>query len=246
MGTAHTMKLIFRGTRGNIDCASRRHRMHSALLIAVTRRRIMIDCGTDWRSRLRAIRPDAILVTHAHPDHAGGLDGGAPCPVYATRKTWAIMASYPLNQRRVLEARCPIQIHGLVVEAFPVIHSLRAPAVGYRLSGDGAAIFYVPDVVNIHARRAALRGAKLFVGDGAALTRPIVHRRGSRLFGHTTIRAQLGWCVQAGIASAIFTHCGSEIVAADTRTMPARVREMGEERGVDARIAYDGLEVRVD
>lgn len=240
------MKLIFIGTRGNIDRATRRHRRNSALLIAVNRRRIMIDCGTDWRSRLRVIRPDAILVTHAHPDHAGGLDQGAPCPVYATRKTWAIMAGYPLDQRHVVKERFPIQLYGPAVEAFPVIHSLRAPAVGYRLSQGGTAIFYIPDVVDIRERRDALRGVRLFVGDGAALARPIVRRRGSRLFGHTTIRAQLGWCEQAGIAEAVFTHCGSEIVAGGTRAIAARVRAMGRERGVDARIAYDGLELAVD
>ena len=40
---------------------------------------------------------------------------------------------------------------------------------------------------------------------------------------------------------AIFTHCGSEIVRCDARAIAARVRTLGEEHGVDARVAYDGL-----
>jgi glyoxylase-like metal-dependent hydrolase (beta-lactamase superfamily II) len=49
----------------------------------------MIDCGADWLARLKAVAPSAIVITHAHPDHAFGLARGAPCPVYATAETWS-------------------------------------------------------------------------------------------------------------------------------------------------------------
>jgi len=39
------MKLTFLGTRGNIDARTRRHRMHSSLLVSYYRNRVMIDCG---------------------------------------------------------------------------------------------------------------------------------------------------------------------------------------------------------
>ncbi len=61
----------------------------------------------------------------------------------------------------------------------------------------------------------------------------------------TFIRAQLGWCQKEGISRAIFTHCGSQIVTGDERTLGAQVRRLGKERGVDACIAYDGMQVRV-
>jgi ribonuclease BN (tRNA processing enzyme) len=237
------MKLIFIGTRGYIDAKTRRHARHSALLVARRGRRIMIDCGEDWRGRLRTLRPDAILITHAHPDHIGGLDRGAPCPVYATAETRRLAASCPVSAWRIVKPHRPVRVSGFTVEAFSVVHSLRAPAVGYRISRGRTAFFYVPDVVAIVERRAALRGAKLFVGDGATLTRPMVRRRGKALYGHTTIQAQLGWCRRAGVARAVFTHCGSEIVAGNGRRMGRRVRAMGKERGVDAQVAYDGLKL---
>lgn len=203
----------------------------------------MIDCGADWLGRIEKLAPDAIVVTHAHPDHAWGLKGGAPCPVYASDESWALMADYTVRDRRLIAPRSPSRIRGLTFEAFPVVHSLRAPAVGYRVSAGGAALFYVPDVVAIPARAEALVGVALFIGDGATLVRSMVRRHGDALFGHTPVRTQLGWCQGEGVARAVFTHCGTEIVAGDERRLGARLRAMAKERGVEARIAYDGLEI---
>src|SRR5262249_830701 len=113
-------------------------------------------------------------------------------------------------------------------EAFSVIHSLRAPTAGYRISGGRVAIFYVPDVVDID-RAQALHGIRMFVGDGASLTRPLVRRHGDELFGHTTVRAQLGWCHEAGVKRAIFTHCGSQIVGHERERLDLKLRAMGRE-----------------
>lgn len=237
------MKLTFLGTRGYIDARTRRHRRHSALLVAYYRRRVMVDCGADWAGKVGQISPHAIFITHAHPDHAWGLKAGTDRAVYATEEAWTSMADYPIERRHTVAPRRPVTVGKIRIEAFPVVHSLRAPAVGYRISAGRAAIFYVPDVIDVHQRTEALAGLRLFIGDGATLTRPLVRRRGDKLFGHTTVRAQLGWCEKAGVPRAIFTHCGSEIVTGDERVLGAKLRAMGDERGVEAKIAHDGLEV---
>jgi len=75
---------------------------------------------------------------------------------------------------------------------------------------------------------------------GATITRPLIRRSQGTLIGHTPIRTQLGWCQKEGVPRAIFTQCGTEIVAGDSRSVSAVVRSLGRARGVDTAIAHDG------
>lgn len=99
-------KLTFLGTGTStgipeIGCACaactssdpRDQRLRASALIELNGHTLLIDPGPDFRYQcLRAgvTRLDAILVTHEHYDHVGGLDdirplfrGGMPCPIYA-------------------------------------------------------------------------------------------------------------------------------------------------------------------
>lgn len=57
------MKITFLGTRGYIEARTRRHHMHSALMISYYGRRVMIDCGEDWLGEVGDLNPRA-LFTH--------------------------------------------------------------------------------------------------------------------------------------------------------------------------------------
>jgi phosphoribosyl 1,2-cyclic phosphodiesterase len=217
--------------------------MHSSMAVSYHDARLVIDCGEDWLGEISSWQAKAIVVTHAHPDHAGGLREGARCPVYATAESWQIMEDFAIEERRLVPLRQPFEIGGLRLEAFRVEHSARAPAVGYRVTAGQVSIFYVPDVVWIHEREKALLGCKLYVGDGATLTRSMVRKSDDTLIGHTPVRTQLTWCRKMGVPRAIITHCGSEIVAGDRDEIEARLGEMADERGVRAQIAHDGWEV---
>jgi phosphoribosyl 1,2-cyclic phosphodiesterase len=233
------IELTFLGTRGEIDVHSRRHRRHSALLVRHSEARIMIDCGADWLDLLDWVAPSAVVLTHAHPDHAWGLAHGAPCPVYATVETLALLCSYPLHEPRPVRPRRPFAFGKLTFEAFPVEQSIRAPAVGYRVSAAAGSFFYVPDVVAIRNRHRALKGVRLYIGDGAVIRRSMVRRRGKALIGHAPMVAQLGWCEAEHVGEAVFTHCGSEIVRGDARHLNSVVRLLGNEHAVEARIAFE-------
>jgi phosphoribosyl 1,2-cyclic phosphodiesterase len=237
------MKLTFAGTRGCIEARTRRHARHAALDVTYLKKRVRIDCGADWRGHLDTVRARAILVTHAHPDHSEGLQDGAPCPVYATEASWEAMAAYPIQDRHTVALREPFEVAGMHFEAFPVVHSTRAPAVGYRITAGRVAVFYAPDLVYIEDRAAALGGARLYVGDGATLRQSFVRKIDGSLVGHTPVRTQLTWCQKEDVPRAIISHCGSEIVEGDERTLGADLRRMADERGVAAEIAHDGMEV---
>lgn len=234
------IELTFLGTRGEIDVRSRRHRRHSSLLVRQRDARIMIDCGADWLDRLTAIAPTAIVLTHAHPDHAWGLAKGAPCPVYATRDTLESLQSYPIRERRIMPIEKTVAINGVKFAAHRVQHSIRAPAVGYRVSAKAGSLFYLPDVAWLPKAQDVLRGINVYIGDGATMTRSMVRKKGDMLFGHCPVTAQLGWCEKANVRRAILTHCGTEIVGGDARRLNALVRRLGRERDIEVRIACDG------
>src|SRR3989475_6600326 len=237
------MELKFLGTRGEIEARMRRHRMHTSLLISHRGARVMIDCGLDWLGKLKRVDPSAIVLTHAHPDHAWGLKRGARCPVYAPEKTWQELRHYPIKERRLIKERTPTKICGITFEAFPVEHSILSPAVGYRVSAGRACVFYGPDLLFIHDRGAALKDVTIYIGDGATFIRSFVRKRGDALIGHAAISAQLGWCAKEGVPRAIITHCGSEIVSGDERKLSAKLRAMAAERGIEAAIACAGMEL---
>ncbi len=237
------MKLTFPGTRGYIDAKTRRHGMHSALLVSYKGRRVLVDCGEDWRGRVYELRPQAIFITHAHPDHADGLRDGAPCPVYAAEETWEHIGAWPIAKRRIIRPRQPVDLAGLRLEAFPLQHSLRAPAVGYRIAGGRVAVFYAPDVVYIPQRAEALQGCRLYIGDGATVRRSFVRREGDQLFGHTPLSTQLTWCRKEGVAKMIVTHCGSQIVDGEESGVLEEIAALARERQVNVEVARDGMEV---
>jgi glyoxylase-like metal-dependent hydrolase (beta-lactamase superfamily II) len=135
------VKLTFLGTRGEIEARTSRHHMHTSLRVSYRGSEVMVDCGADWLGQLDDLRPEAVFVTHAHPDHAWGLKEGALCPVHATEEAWRLMQGYDIRDRRVVEHQTAIKVGGIVFEAFPVEHSVRAPAVGYRISGGRTTIF---------------------------------------------------------------------------------------------------------
>jgi len=199
----------------------------------------------DWLGRFQRLRPHAIVLTHAHPDHAFGLRDSAPCPVYATRRTWQLISCFPIADRHVLPLRRETRIDGVRFRPIPVFHSITAPAVGFRIAAGRSCVFYAPDIAHLPDAPRALRGVELYIGDGATVTRPMVWPVKGQVIGHAPIRRQLGWCRRAGVARAVFTHCGSGIVKADARVAARTVASLGEQAGVEASIARDGLAIEL-
>ncbi|MBQ0023809.1 MAG: MBL fold metallo-hydrolase [Prevotellaceae bacterium] len=67
-------------------------RLRCSALVEVNGRRILIDCGPDFREQMLSIdfKPlDAVLLTHEHYDHVGGLDDLRPYSVFGDVDVYA-------------------------------------------------------------------------------------------------------------------------------------------------------------
>jgi phosphoribosyl 1,2-cyclic phosphodiesterase len=237
------MKITFLGTRGYIDVRTKLHYRHTSTLISYKGVRVMIDCGQDWLDQWEAIKPHAIILTHAHPDHAWGLAHGSPCPVYATQDSWDVkeLKKFPIKKKIVIHDQEIFKIGKIEFQVFAVEHSIRCPAVGYRITAGKHTIFCVHDLVAIKQRHKALKGVELYIGDGATIRRPMVRKKDGVVFGHSAISTQLGWCKKEGVPRAIFTHCGTQIVGGDQKKVAEKMKMLAQEKGVETALAYDGL-----
>jgi phosphoribosyl 1,2-cyclic phosphodiesterase len=230
-------KLTFLGTKGEIEEETPIHRFHSSMLVESGGVRLLIDYGLLRRRSLNEIKPDAILITHAHPDHYSWLkqDVQTSVPIYLTQETLDYGKFKPQNSRVVAPME-KFRIGDFLCMAYRVIHSIRCPAVGWKLTFEGKTLVYNSDLVNIEEKEAVLTGVEWYIGDGSAVKANLVRRRGDVLFGHTRIITQVHWCQKFDIKHILFTHLGKETL---------REEENLKKEHPEVVVAYDGLEMEI-
>lgn len=131
-------------------------RLRCSALVEVDGRRVLIDCGPDFRQQMLGIdfeRLDAVLVTHEHYDHVGGLDDLRPYSVFGDVDVYAekfcadhllerIPYCFTPKEKRypgvpainllTMEPHVPINVDGVEVIPIRVFHG-QLPIVGFRI-----------------------------------------------------------------------------------------------------------------
>jgi phosphoribosyl 1,2-cyclic phosphate phosphodiesterase len=156
-------------------------RLRTSALIETEDTRILIDCGPDFRQQMMELpfqQIDAVLITHEHYDHVGGLDDLRPfcafgeIPLYSDAHTCnALNDRMPYCFRKVHSNRIPqislnviepyqtLSIKGISILPFTVMHG-RLPILGFRIGK----FAYITDMLTMPAESyRILQGVEVLV-----------------------------------------------------------------------------------
>jgi phosphoribosyl 1,2-cyclic phosphate phosphodiesterase len=154
----------------------RDRRLRTSIYIEIDSQNILVDCGPDFSQQRRKYgiaSIDALLITHTHSDHIGGLDDlkpykrarteWSPIPAYAHPDAWKAIKEgrgfgylvgtkdeVKVLEERTIESGIAFSIGDVAVTPFKTLHDQLAPgSVGYILDAEGKRIVYTSDFWDI-------------------------------------------------------------------------------------------------
>lgn len=210
-------------------------------------RRVLIDCGPDFRQQMLTLgfrRLDAILITHEHYDHVGGLDDLRPFSIFGDVTVYAepycarhlrerIPYCFTPKERRYpgvpaidleeINPHRPLRIGTLDIMPLRVYHG-RLPILGFRI-GQFA---YITDMKSVPpGEYALLHHLRLLIVNGL---------RHERHPSHQTIEEAIRFSRDIGSPTTYLIHMSHHIQrhATEDALLPAGVH-----------LAYDGLTLTI-
>ena len=230
----------------------------NAALVSCGDTHILLDAGISAKrltQGLRALGTDparlaAILITHEHSDHIGGLavlTRKLRIPILATGPTCKCIAyrvPFVEDLLRPMEPGSEVQIGALAVRSFPTPHDA-AGSVGYRISGDGGTMALCTDLGHVTPEvKRAVQGCGLLVCEANhdvdwLLSGPYPYHTKQRILGdngHLSNEAGAGLAAfgaENGVRAVVLAHLSARnnTPARARAVAVARLQAMGAEPG---------------
>lgn len=196
-------------------------RLRSSAYIEYEGQKILIDAGPDFRQQMlthHINHIDAILLTHQHKDHTGGLDDvraynyieSKSMPIYAESRveeslkmeySYAFMEKkypgVPEYELRTID-NSPFTINGVNIIPIRVMHH-KLPILGFRIGTLG----YITDANRIDdSELEKLKGVKVFVVNTI--------RRATHI-SHFSLDEALEVCRRVGAQQSYLTHISHQL-----------------------------------
>lgn len=217
------MRVLFLGTRGNIEPSARCHSLHAGILVDDF---LLLDLG---EKEYLHYEPQCIFVTHLHPDHAVFVreDISLHVPVYTPEPCPGV------PQVRVLSSA--VTVGEYYVEPIPVVHSVKVTSQALIVE-KGKRVLYTSDVAWIEEKyHQKFRDLDLVITDGSFMrTGGMVRkeRRTGKIYGHTGI-PDLVHLFEKYTDHIVFTHFGSWFYR-DVKKACERICQLGNAVTVEA------------
>lgn len=234
----NNMHIRVLGTRGEIKASSPYHSRHSGVLIDDI---LLFDLG---EPEYLFYKPQAIFITHLHPDHAYFVRAGSmfpkiDIPLYAPEK---------FNDAPIQICTQPIRIGKYIITPIPTGHSIHVLSQAYLIEKGSRRILYTGDLFWIDKKyQSLLKTVSLVITEASHLKKGGLIRRHAetgKAYGHAGLPDLIHF-FKPYTTHFLLMHFGSWFYAAGAHKARMQIQKLAKENNVDIKIGYDGMRMDV-